>query len=96
MPSVANYVKASKLIPKHFIFMNIDSYYVTDTLLQDPLMVPEGAIAIMQVWIKEGDAVSLIQCYLNEAGERIEAASKNCGPYKTRIDNWLREVKTLS
>jgi len=96
MPSVANYVKGSKLISKHFIFINIDSYYVTDTLLQDPLTVPRDAIAIMQIWVKEGTAINLIQCYLNEAGERIEEASKNCGPYKTRIDNWLREVKSVS
>ena len=90
-------MKGSKQLPKHFIFANLDDYYVTDTLLQEPLSVPSGAVAILQIWIKENSGVTLVQCYLNNNAERIEAGSKNCtGGMKSRIDSWLREFKNTA
>lgn len=95
--NACDYMKGAKQIPKHFIFANLDDYYLTDTLLQEPLSVPSGGVAILQIWIKETNGVALVQCYINSNAERIEAGSKNCSiPMKSRIDSWLREFKSTA
>ena len=91
--TIANYMKAAKLIPKYFMFINLESHYLTDTLLQDPSTVPSDAVAILQLWINTNEVLP-IQCYLNSHGERIEAGSKNCNnDIKHRIDSWLSDIK---
>jgi len=95
--NACDYMKGSKQLPKHFIFANLDEYYLTDTLLQDPLSVPNGAVAILQIWIRENERIIPIHCYLNDSAERIEAKSKNCGVnIAYRIDAWLREFKNTA
>lgn len=90
-----HYVKWSKTITKYFHGEDLDTFHVSDMLLQYNLNPPKEAVAIVQIWIKmSADHVAYYYCYLNDKAERVEPGPKACANnIKYRIDNWLREYK---
>jgi hypothetical protein len=105
--TIREYVKASKLIPKHFQNLTglrgekLHEYEVMDLLLgSHDTNPPEDAIAIVWVWTKYaqsergGWSSTGKHCFLNNNCERIESEYSNV-VFNERIDSWLREVKEM-